>query len=181
VTNFKKTGGIRGDRKPVGPFYPSGRPGQNEYDGVRMSLRDYFKPERQKARIRVGSNAGVSDSSGIVPFPGESELVTLSATLTDNSTTNVNVALAAEVSKVHIEYDATHTASYREVGALDVIVDGANGLVVNVRKDTAGSSGLVFTDIAADQNGGYLRLNLTVDSHGSDGDFKATCVLVASH
>jgi len=213
VSSDKKTGGIRGGRKIAQPFYPSGRPLDNEYDGTRNALRDFSKFERAKGPIRLGSNAGVSDSGGIIPFPGftlakEGEIAlfgavtlsegsnitltqvnqdieiafgaTLSATLTNDATTNVIVATTAAVSKVHIEYDVTQS-TYREVGALDVVVDGGNGRIANKSYSTVGSTGKVMTTITADQDGANLRLNITIDDHSATADFKATYTLVATH
>jgi len=105
---------------------------------------------------------------------------TLSATLANSATTNVNVATTAAVSKVHIEYDVTQS-TYREVGALDVVVDGGNGRIANRSYSTVGSTGKVMTTLAADQDGANLRLNITIDDHAATADFKATCTLVATH
>jgi hypothetical protein len=104
----------------------------------------------------------------------------LSATLTDNATTNVDVTVAAEVSKVHVEYDVEHGA-YREAGAFDAVVISTNAHVVNKRRDDVDTGKTVLKATAADVNVGTLRLNLTVGNIGSDADFKATLTLIDAH
>lgn len=129
--------------------------------------------------IGVSGEVIANEQAGSMGSPS-ADTLTLSATLTDNTTTNVEVTTAAEVSKVHVEYDVEHGA-YREAGAFDVVVISTNAHVVNKRRDDVGTGQLVLNAISADVSSGTLRLNLTVGSVGADADFQATLALIDAH